>query len=161
MLGNQRVNEACSRIFHHLEWLSGTVIQMVSNLTTCDFGYRPDPDKRSIGELLSHIALICEADARISDEASEKEMADYYQSAEVNSPEEILSALRNNLKGLKQRYDRYTETDLNVTTTSWWGTTDTRLGWLVQILTHMAHHRGQLHSMLVRMGKEPGIQLFE
>ncbi|WP_177168233.1 DinB family protein [Bhargavaea ginsengi] len=155
------MNETCSRIFHHLEWLSRTVIQMTSDLTVEDMDFRPDPKKRSLGELLSHIALICEADARISDEASEKEMADYYQSAEVNSPEEVRSSLRNNLKSLKQRYDEYTETDLNVTTTSWWGTTDTRLGWLVQILTHMAHHRGQLHSMLVRMGKDPEIQLFE
>ncbi|EMR07734.1 hypothetical protein C772_00062 [Bhargavaea cecembensis DSE10] len=38
---------------------------------------------------------------------------------------------------------------------------NTRFGWLIQIVTHMAHHRGQLHSMLVRMGKDPGIQLFE
>lgn len=155
------MNEVCSRIFQHLEWLSRTVMQMTSNLSAEDFGYRPDPEKRSLGELLSHLALICEADARISDEATEMEMAVYYRSAELNSPEEICVALRNNLEGLKKRYGGYSGAELNEATTSWWGTKDTRLGWLVQILTHMAHHRAQLHSMLVRLGKDPGIQLFE
>ena len=88
-------------------------------------------------------------------------MADYYRAAILNSPEEINAALHNSLSRLKQRYNGYTEMELNESTASWWGTTDTRFGWLIQIVTHMAHHRGQLHSMLVRMGKDPGIQLFE
>ncbi|SDE05894.1 Uncharacterized damage-inducible protein DinB (forms a four-helix bundle) [Bhargavaea beijingensis] len=155
------MNEACSRIFHHLEWVAGSVGEITSYLKAEDFDYRTDPEKRSLGELLSHIALICEADARISDEATEKEMTDYYLTSKINSPEEMRAALRANLEGLQQRYEGYTETELSETTTSWWGTTDTRLGWLVQILTHIAHHRGQLHSMLVRMGKEPAVHLFE
>jgi uncharacterized damage-inducible protein DinB len=155
------MNESCRYIFHHLKWVAGTVNEMTASLTDEDFGYRPDPGKRSLGELLSHIALICEADARISDEASREEMEDFYLSAKPRSVDEAHSILHNGLASLKKRYDGYSEAELNKATTSWWGTTDTRFGWLIQILMHLAHHRGQLHSMLVRMGKDPGIQLFE
>ncbi|KZE38584.1 hypothetical protein AV656_06665 [Bhargavaea cecembensis] len=155
------MNEACIRIFHHLEWIAGTVTELTAGLTDEELDYRPDPGKRSLGELLSHIALICEADARISDEASRFEMEDFYLSAEPRSQDEIYSALCSGLANLKKRYDWYSEMELSMVTTSWWGTTDTRFGWLVQILEHMAHHRGQLHSMLVRLGKDPKIQLFK
>ncbi|MDX8367074.1 hypothetical protein SLH52_17980 [Cytobacillus sp. IB215665] len=47
-------------------------------------------------------------------------------------------------------------------TTSYWGVTYTRFDWLLEIVAHLYHHRGQLHATLVHYYKQdPNILLFE
>lgn len=41
------------------------------------------------------------------------------------------------------------EEELHMEMTSYWGTTYSWYEWLIEITTHLYHHRGQLHSMLV------------
>ncbi len=141
--------------------MQGTVSGMMDGLAEQDLVFRPYPGKRSLGELLGHLALLCEADLLISDEASEEKMAAFYTANRPDSLEEIRSALTRSADNLRSRYDLYTAASLEEKTTSWWGVTCTRYGWLVQIAVHFSHHRGQLHGMLLALGKDPKVSLFE
>ncbi len=134
---------------------------MVGTLSEADLQKRPTLDKHSIGELLEHIAIICEADWRISKEASEKEMQSFYAGVSYKTLDDIKEGLIKNFNALKTNYMQLTVEQLNKQTTSYWGATYTRYEWLIEILAHVYHHRGQLHAMLVHCSKkDPKIILF-
>ncbi|WP_226530605.1 DinB family protein [Metabacillus niabensis] len=139
----------CSSVFYQIELAVNTIVQIIGNLEEDDLQNRPNPKKRSIGELLEHLAVIFEADWRISNEASEEEMKSYYAGVSYNTLDSIKEGLITNFYTLKNNYMKLSNDELISETTSYWGVTYTRYEWLLEILAHVYHHRGQLHSMLV------------
>ncbi|KHE67038.1 DinB family protein [Halobacillus sp. BBL2006] len=156
------MNMYCQSAFHQLEIVIASISEIVGQLEEEDLALRPTKGKYSIGELLEHIAIIPAADGRIIEESSEQEMSDFYESLQAGTKEDILQNLFNHFAILKTQYENYSEEQLFTETTSWWGVTYTRFEWLLQIVSHMYHHRGQLHAMLVHSyNKDPEILLFE
>lgn len=134
----------------------------MERLTDSDLESRPTRGKHSIGELLEHIAIICEADILISNEATQDEMNAYYANVHLKNLDEIKSAIRQNQQRLQDKYQSYSEEEILQKTTSYWGVTYTRFEWLLEIVAHLYHHRGQLHAMLVHCLKnDPKVALFE
>ncbi len=139
-----------------------TTIEMIETIEASDLQKRPASNKRSIGELLEHIAVICKADLLISNGATQKEMNEYYSSVSLISMKDVKDAILYNYETLKDSYMNLTETELHEQTTSYWGATYTRYEWLLEIVAHIYHHRAQLHTMLVYCyGKDLNILLFE
>ncbi|WP_076756943.1 DinB family protein [Edaphobacillus lindanitolerans] len=155
------MDDKCAQVFRQIEFMHGSVLGMANVLTEADLAYRPWAGKRSLGELLGHMALLCSADLRLSDGDTEDQMKVYYRENRPDGLKESLLTLSRSVEELRGRYDLYTAASLEEKTTSWWGATYTRFGWLVQIAVHLAHHRGQLHSMLLTIGKDPERPLFE
>ncbi len=149
-------------VIHQIEVAVNTIIKIIDNLSEVDLQKRPTPNKHSIGELLEHLAVICEADWRIANGASKEEMDDFYSGVSYKTLESIKQGLLTNLKALKNNYRNLSEEELLTETTSYWGLTYSRYEWLLEILTHVYHHRGQLHAMLVHCyNQDPGIPMFE
>ncbi|WP_081415240.1 DinB family protein [Ectobacillus panaciterrae] len=149
-------------VFNQINVLIQTILSIVDKLEESDLEKRPTENKYSIGELLKHIATICEADLLISDEKTSEEMDKYYSIKLIKSKEEIKEELITNYNLLKERYTAYTENELLQKKTAYWGVTYTRYEWLLYILAHLYHHRGQLHGILVHFYKQdPNILLFE
>lgn len=139
-----------------------SVGDMMDKLETSILAIQPTENKLSIGQLLAHMSLICQADLLISDEASEEQMSTFYSSNRLQTISEMREALLANYNLLENRYLEYTEGELMQTTTSYWGVSYTRFEWLLEISSHLYHHRGQLHAMLVHcVGKDPEVTLFE
>ncbi|MCG7343169.1 DinB family protein [Sporosarcina sp. ACRSL] len=139
-----------------------SITTMMDQLEPSELDVKPTDNKFSIGQLLAHVSLICQADLLISDEASEEQMSTYYSSNPLQSIAEMKEALLANFTSLENRYFKYTEEDLMQTTTSYWGVSYTRFEWLLEISSHLYHHRGQLHAMLVYCArKDPEVALFE
>ncbi len=156
------MNIYCLSAFHQLEVVIASISEIVGQLDEEDLTYRPTPNKHSVGELLQHLAAIPAADGHILEEASEEEMNNFYQSLSFQTTDEILEVMFQHFSHLKAQFENYTEEHLYTETTSWWGVTYTRFEWLLEIIAHMYHHRGQLHSMLVHTyKKDPGVLLFE
>ncbi|MCA0985018.1 DinB family protein [Halobacillus yeomjeoni] len=156
------MNMYCQSAFHQIEIVIASISEMIGQLEEEDLSLRPTKGKRSVGELLEHIALIPAADGKIIEEASKEEMESFYKSMHLENKNEILDHLFEHFSILKTQYENYTEEDLQSETTSWWGVTYTRYEWLLQIAAHMYHHRGQLHAMLVHaFNKDPEVILFE
>ncbi|MEI2666185.1 DinB family protein [Rossellomorea sp. LJF3] len=156
------MNVYCRSTLHQIEVAVKSIIEMVEELKEEDLLMRPTPSKHSIGELLSHISLICMADDLIAGGASQEEMDSFYYSKSMDTLDEIRKELRENFHYLKERVAAWTEAMLMEETTSYWGVTYTRFEWLVEIAAHLYHHRGQLHSMLVHCyAKDPQVPMFE
>lgn len=139
-----------------------TTIKIIDQLEEDDLPKRPSPHKHSIGELLIHIATICSADLLISSGTSQEEMNTFYSTVSYENLNEIKYAILHHFQRLEEVYMDYTEAELQQCVTSYWGLSYTRYEWLLEILTHVYHHRGQLHAILVHTyGKDPGISMFE
>lgn len=152
----------CESVLHQIEVAVKTVIEIIGNLEEDDLQKRPTPNKHSIGELLEHIAVICKADWRISKEATQEEMEIFYSGVSYKTLDSIKDGLLTNFESLKNKYMNLSEAELLSQTTSHWNLTYTRYEWLLEILAHVYHHRGQLHAMLVHCyDKDPKILMFE
>ncbi|MGM9986010.1 MAG: DinB family protein [Bacillaceae bacterium] len=156
------MNLYCQSAFHQLHVAVQTIVQMIDKLLEEDLQYRPTANKQSIGELLAHIATLCKADWLISSGYSKKEMDEYYTSLQLNTLEKIKEALLTHVDELEIIYFQYNEAQLNEQVTAYWGVTYSRFEWLIEIVAHLYHHRGQLHAILVHSyKKDPAISLFE
>ncbi|MFY0804718.1 DinB family protein [Peribacillus frigoritolerans] len=156
------MNTYCKSALNQIKVAVRTIVEMIEKLEENDLQKRPTPNKYSIGELLEHIAIICEADSLISDGASQDRMNKFYSSVSYKSLYEMKEALIKNHQFLEDKYMIFTEVELQEEITSYWGVTYSRYEWLLEIVAHVYHHRGQLHSMLVHCyGKDLKVPLFE
>ncbi len=156
------MNTYTASALNQIEIALKTIIEMIETLKEADLQKRPASSKRSIGELLEHITVICKADLLISNGATQKEMAEYYSSVSLKSVKVVKDAIAYNYEILKDSYRNLTESELQERTTSYWGATYTRYEWLLEIVAHIYHHRAQLHTLLVYCyGKDLNILLFE
>ncbi|WP_397332120.1 DinB family protein [Paenibacillus sp. JSM ZJ436] len=128
-----------------------------------DLNFRPTEGKWSMGELLSHMSVICKADFLIGAGASEEEMDQFYEEAEPEvNRKAITEALLHNYAYLKEGIAKLSEEELLQERTSYFGVVHSRYEWLLDTQAHLFHHRGQLHSMIVHNLKlEPNVPLFE
>ncbi|MCM3387855.1 DinB family protein [Ureibacillus chungkukjangi] len=149
-------------ILHQIEIAVNTIVQMIEKLEDVDLQKRPTPNKQSIGELLTHLAVICEADWRNSNEATESQMTAFYSENAYTTLQSIKDVLLTSFQALKDNYSGLSDEELIEQTTAYWGITYTRYEWLLEIMAHIYHHRGQLHAMLVHCySKDPKIMMFE
>lgn len=156
------MNKYVKSVIHQIRIVVRSTIVIIDTIDPSDLEVQPTEDKYSIGQLLAHMALICKADLLISEEASEGQMSKFYAANSLVSVAEMKEALLSNFAILEERYLRYTEEELMQKTTSYWGVSYTRFEWLLEISSHLYHHRGQLHAMLIHCaGKDPNVKLFE
>ncbi|PFA69185.1 damage-inducible protein DinB [Bacillus sp. AFS015802] len=149
-------------VFQQIEVAINTLLKIMDQLTEEDLNKRPTPNKHSIGELLEHIAVLFEADWRISNGASGEDMKRFYSGVSYPTLNSVKEGLNANYHALKNNYSKLSEDQLMSETTSYWGVTYTRYEWLLEILAHIYHHRGQLHAMLVHcLDQDPDILMFE
>ncbi|MEK4868201.1 hypothetical protein [Niallia sp. FSL W8-1348] len=74
------MNTYTTSALNQIEIALNTTIEIIDALEETDLQKRLFVNKRSIGELLEHIAVICKADFLISNGATQEEMNDYYSS---------------------------------------------------------------------------------
>lgn len=155
-------NIYCKSTLHQIQVAVTSLIEIMDTLKDADLQKRPTLGKHSVGELLNHITTICSADMLISTGTSHEQMQYFYDRATYTSLSEMKVALMNNYYLLEQHYLKMTEDELFTESSSYWGVTYTKYEWLLEILAHLYHHRGQLHAILVHYyGLDPKVALFE
>lgn len=157
------MNVYCKGVIKQMDLAVDSIIKLIGTLSEEDLSIKPTEGKWSIGELLSHISVLCKADFLIGMGASEEELDRFYVEAEpeVNKTA-IINALMINYSYLKEGIALLEEEELLRETTSFFGVTHSRYEWLLDTQAHLFHHRGQLHSMMIHVLKrKPNVQLFE
>ncbi|MCE4050419.1 MULTISPECIES: DinB family protein [Bacillaceae] len=156
------MNKYCGAALNQIRIAVDSIKELMMSLREEDLTFRPTLTKFSIGELLEHLSLICEADLLIASGMSKEEMESFYVEHKLSSLSKMEAAIDHSFLLLKSTYEGFSDEQLFEQIKSYWGTVYTRYEWLLEILAHIYHHRGQLHAMLVHMyRKEPPIALFE
>jgi len=156
------MNSYCRYALHQIRVAIDSLVELVDCLEEHDLQLRPTAAKKSIGELLEHIATVCRADYYIANGSDQEKMATFYSTVSLTSKVEIKEALLSNYTFLYERFRGFNEEELHMEMTSYWGVTYSRYEWLVEITAHLYHHRGQLHAILVLYYEmDLNAQLFE
>ena len=156
------MNHYCDSALNQIKIALDSVLTIMEQLTEEELSVRSSSEKRSIQEQLEHLVTICKADLLIANGYGQEEMNEFYSSVKFKSLADIKRAALENFAYLSAAYKAYTENQLEEQVTSYWGVTYTRFEWLLEIVAHVYHHRGQLHAQLVYgMGKELKMSLFE
>ncbi|MFE8699223.1 DinB family protein [Cytobacillus sp. FJAT-54145] len=155
------MKEYVKAVLHQLEVANDSILKIIDTINEVEIDEEILEKKRTVRQILSHIALIYKADFFIMSGASKVEMDRFYESSTPHSLLEIKEALVENFQFLYTNISRFSEEDFLTPMTSWWGVTYTKYEWLIEIVGHVYHHRGQLHTILIAKGHEIKVPLFE
>ncbi|MFD6509537.1 DinB family protein [Bacillus sp. NPDC060175] len=138
-----------------------TSIQILNQYTENDLKIKPIESKRSLFEMCTHLSLICHADLLILNGITEKELHTFYIE---QTPETITQMQQTMIQGydlLSKTFLSYSNEELAEIMTAYWGVSYSRFEWLLEIIAHVYHHRGQIHTLLCEHVKDPNIPLFQ
>lgn len=105
--------------------------------------------------------LIFHADLLILNGITEKDLHTFYIE---QTPETITQIEQTMIQGydlLSKTFLSYSNEELAEIMTAYWGISYSRFEWLLEIVAHFYHHRGQIHILLCEHIKDPCIPLFE
>lgn len=105
-------------------------------------------------------SLICYADLLILNGITKKELHTFYLE---HTPLTIVQVQQKMIEGytlLSNTFLSYSDDELIEIMTAYWGVSYSRFEWLLEIVSHFYHHRGQIHILLCEHVKDPNIPLF-
>ncbi|WP_264448886.1 DinB family protein [Bacillus cereus] len=146
---------------HQLKVAVDTSIQILNQYTESDLIIKPIESKRSLFEMYTHLPLIFHADLLVLNGISEKELHTFYIE---QTPKTITQMQQMMIKGyelLSKTFLSYSNEELAEIMTAYWGISYSRFEWLLEIVAHFYHHRGQIHILLCEHIKDPNIPLFQ
>ena len=146
---------------HQLKIAVDSSIQMLNQYKEDELKIQPIHSKRSLFEMCAHLSLICHADLLILNGSTEKELRTFYKE---NNPKTIAHIQQTMLQGyelLSKTSLSYSDEELAEIKTTYWGISYSRFEWLLEIVAHFYHHRGQIHILLCEHIKDPNVPLFQ
>ena len=146
---------------HQLQVAVDTSIQMLNRYKEDELKIQPIHSKRCLFERCAHVSRICNADLLILKSNTEKELHTFYKE---QTPETIMQIQQTMIQGydlLSKTFLSYSNEQLAEIKTAYWGISYSRFEWLLEIVTHFYHHRGQVHILLCEHIKDPNIPLFQ
>lgn len=138
-----------------------TSIQILNQYTESDLKIKSIESKQALFEMCTHLSLICHADLLILNGITEKDLHTFYIE---QTPETITQIQQTMIQGydlLSKTFLSYSNEELAEIMTAYWGISYSRFEWLLEIVAHFYHHRGQIHILLCEHVKDPNIPLFQ
>ncbi|MDQ0209094.1 DinB family protein [Alkalicoccobacillus murimartini] len=107
------MNVYCTGVFKEMDLAVDSIIKLINTLSEEDLKSRPTEGKWAVGELLSHMSVLCKADFLIGAGASEADLDHFYEEAEPDANREaIKDSLICNYSYLKEGIGRLQEAEL-------------------------------------------------
>jgi uncharacterized damage-inducible protein DinB len=140
-------------------------VQIAEDISEKDYGYRPTPDSRSVGETLVHIASLSRFDRVVHEEEHLSSLEGFDFGAVFKTGESEEQSLRSKsdiVASLLTQGDRWclwveglSETLLSETVRQPGGAVKSRFEMLIGTKEHEMHHRGQLMVIERMLGIVP------
>ncbi|HFK1683307.1 DinB family protein [Bacillus sp. SRB1LM] len=146
---------------HQLQVAVDTSIQMLNRYKEDELKIQPIHSKRSLFEMCAHLSLICHADLLILNGITEKELDTFYKEQTLETITQMQQTMIQGYDLLSKTFLSYSNEQLAEIKTAYWGISYSRFEWLLEIVAHFYHHRGQVHILLCEHMKDPRIPLFE
>ncbi|MCW9129913.1 DinB family protein [Bacillus paramycoides] len=146
---------------HQLKVAVDSFIHMLNQYNDNNLQITPIQSKRSLFEMCTHLSLICHADSLILNGIKEKELHTFYKEHTPKTITQMQQTLIQGYNLLSKTFLSYSNEELAEVMTAYWGISYSRFEWLLEIIAHFYHHRGQIHILLCEHIHDPKISLFE
>jgi uncharacterized damage-inducible protein DinB len=108
---------------------------------------------RSLLELANHIAQIPQVDMAIMRGLSEEEVGKLERDLWSREPKDLARLMREGLTELNRYMEQLSMSQFEAGSgTAYYGRTQTNCAWLLEVVTHLYHHRAQLFTYLKLLG---------
>jgi uncharacterized damage-inducible protein DinB len=148
------VQELQQMLFEELDLIVHTTTNLLAKVKPEGVEFRPQPNMRTLRELAEHLAAIPAVDLQIVQEHKAEEVRAVEQRFAEMEFTKLGAAMAEGLEPLRQYMTALPEEDfLYKKTTPFYlehGTAQAK--WLIEIVTHTQHHRGQLFTYLKMQG---------
>ena len=142
-----------SLLLTELERIAANVGRMLAQLKPEHYGYSPHDGMRTLLELANHLAQIPAMDLRLLRGDKEPELARREEELTRESTAELGDVLREGVKDMAAYFEHLSFDDYeNGSGTAYFGRTQTNAQWLLEVITHMYHHRAQLFMYMKLTG---------
>lgn len=151
------VMEVRDHLLEELELSVRTSEALIKRIKPEEWVYRPQDNMRNLLELVHHLVSIPASDLAILKESTQQEVERVETAVnDITNPEELANRMRSNFETLKTYMTSLTEDELlNKSTRAFYlehGAV--QIKWLIEIVTHIFHHRSQLYNYLKQQGHE-------
>lgn len=145
------------QLLGELELAVRTSENLIKRIKADEWGYQPRENMRTLQQLVHHLVALPATDLAILQEKSQPDVAGIENRlADVTDAEQLAEQLRSNYETLRQYFVSLSEDELLQKSTQAFylehGTV--QIKWLIEIVTHLFHHRAQLYNYLKQLGHE-------
>jgi len=136
-------------LLDELEWITGNCCRLFGMVKPEHLDWLPQEGMRSLCDVANHLAQIPSVDLRIMKGDGEQEIKELERSLMHREPREWSEEMRSGVTALRHfmetlSFDEYE----NGSGTAFYGRTQTYANWLLEVITHIYHHRAQLFMYL-------------
>ncbi|MDF2650544.1 MAG: DinB family protein [Paenibacillus sp.] len=152
-----QVFEIRDHLLHELEHGVKTTQRLVSRITPEQWSYRPKGNMRTLQELTRHLVMVPATDMAILQEKKGPEFDRIEGDVEsVTDPRQLCELMQQSYESLKAYMTSLDEDHfLNLSTKPFYSDQGSvQVKWLIEIVTHVFHHRAQLFNYLKELGHD-------
>lgn len=132
-----------------LERIVGNCCRIIQLMRPEHKDYRPQENMRDMSELANHLAQIPAVDLKIMRGAEENEVIELENQLTRPNPNGWCEVMEEGLADLHRFMEKLTLNEFeNSTGTAFYGRTQTYAQWLLEVITHIYHHRSQLFTYM-------------
>ncbi|SEM92950.1 DinB family protein [Lihuaxuella thermophila] len=146
-------------LLHELSVLVRTTRQLLMKIDAADWTFRPHESMRTLKELATHLVQIPAVDLAILLENDEIAIRQLEAELSAEDKEGLIDVLETGFIRLKEYMESLDpHTFFEKKTTAFYAhEPNSQAKWLLEIVTHTAHHRAQLFTYLKQLGYDVGM----
>ncbi|MEJ8548357.1 DinB family protein [Brevibacillus borstelensis] len=151
------VNEIKGLLFEELELIVRTTSNLIRRIGQDQWEYKPADQMRTVRELVEHLAAVPSVDLLILQEEPQEVIR--HREAEISKlsdPEKLIEQMTTGLDDLKAYMQGLSDEEFlqKKTKPFYLEHGSVQAKWLIEIVTHAQHHRGQLFTYLKLLGHD-------
>lgn len=152
MSGTLQIRSMMLADLHHV---INSVLKLTDKIKMEDWDYRLSPEMRTLGETVQHLIAVPGADLLIMQEKGQEEVRAYEEAlADIHDKEKLKDTMVKGYRDLTFYMESLSvHAFLNETTKAFYaeaGVTQAR--WLLEVITHVYHHRAQMFTYMKAKG---------
>lgn len=136
-------------LLNELEHVLRNCRRIIDMIKPDDLAFRPTAQMRSLEELINHLAQIPSIDLLIMKGGEEKEIQEREKKLFARSRDEISEVMKTGIEDMTRFMEGLSMDEFETGTgLAFYGRSQTYQQWLLETVTHVYHHRAQLHMYL-------------
>ncbi|UUZ81253.1 DinB family protein [Paenibacillus sp. P26] len=153
---NKDISHIRDLLFDEMGLVLTTTCELISKIKDDQWDFRPHPNMRSLIELAQHLVQVPELELAILQEKPKEEIRNLpIRVTSLRDPAALSDVMHQGVQSLKGYMTSLNETDLLYKKTAPFFSKQhpvEQVKWLMEITTHLYHHRGQLFTYMKQLG---------